>query len=158
MIMKLCAVGSYQIERDCVQRQTTYLSRTLWGCAGKWFTATGDCADLVVTNGCTRLRFKPGKAEEYWPDLAAGLCSEVFRVQMRALATGSDGLAEIADEDLLSVVLPRLGSTDARNRVLQQLTPLMNGEARFGKAVQRVTEGSLEYPPIQLRKSHCSVV
>ena len=130
----------------------------LWSCAGKWFIATGDCSDLVVTNGCTRLRLKRGLEEMYWPDIAAGFCLEVFRVQIRALATGSDGLAEISNDDLLSIVLPCLGSTTARSRVLEQLMFLMDRDTRFGKAVQRVTKELRTYPTITLRKSHCSVV
>ena len=76
----------------------------------------------------------------------------------RALATGSDGLAEIANDDLLSIVLPCLGSTTARSRVLEQLMFLMDRDTRFGKAVQRVTKELRTYPTITLRKSHCSIV
>lgn len=130
----------------------------VWGCAGKWFVATGDCSSLVVTNGCTRFRFKAGVAETHWPDIAAGLCSEAFRVQMRAFATGSDGLAEISDEDLLEVVLPRLTVPDVRRAVAQKIKPLLNGDARFGKSVLRVTETEPNLPAVQPRKSHCSVV
>ena len=129
----------------------------VWGCAGKWFVANKDCDDLVVTNGCTRLRFKRGKAE-CWPDLAVGLCSEAFKVQMRALATGSDGLAEVADDDLLAIVLPRLSSAEMRKSVSRQVSRLINSDSRFGKVAQRAIDLSSEYIPIKLRKSHCSVV
>jgi type I restriction enzyme M protein len=130
----------------------------VWGCAGKWFIASGNCEHLVITNGCTRLRFKDGKAKDSWPDIAAGLCSEAFRVQMRAFATGSDGLAEISDEDLLSVILPRLTSADVRKRVAARLAPILEGDPSFGKAVQNVLDGTSLYPGIAPRKSHCSVV
>jgi len=126
----------------------------IWSCAGKWFVAAGDCSDLVVTNGFTRLRFKPGMASEYWPDVATGLCSEAFRVQMRALTTGSDGLAEISDDDLLSIVFPRI-SKQSRVKVSERLTPLLEGDSTFGKAAQHAMD---TYPAIEPRKSHCSVV
>ena len=129
----------------------------VWGCAGKWFVVNRDCEDLVVTNGCTRFRLKRGKVE-YWPDLAVGLCSEAFKVQMRAFATGSDGLAEVADDDLLTIVLPRLTSFEMRTDVSRQVKRLINQDSRFGKVAQRVIDASSEYVPIGLRKSHCSVV
>ncbi len=129
-----------------------------WGCAGKWFVATGECHNLVVTNGCTRLRFKEGQEEEYGPDLAVGLCSEAFRVQMRALARGSDGLAEVSDEDLLAVVLPRLESATARGQALEYLDMLRGQKTRFGNAIGGIVSDSPEYPSITPRKSHCSVV
>lgn len=130
----------------------------VWGCAGKWFVASGDCDSLVVTNGCTRLRFKQGKSEEYWPDVALGLCSEAFKVQMRAFATGSDGLAEIIDEDLLNVILPRLRDQETRERVKERLRSLLSEDSSFGRSAMRVIQASNDYPPIPPRKSHCSVV
>ena len=128
----------------------------IWSCAGKWFLAGGDCSSLIVTNGCTRLRIKP-KQKERLPDLVAGLCSEAFRVQMRSLATGSDGLAEIVDEDLLKIVLPFL-SEDVRTAVRKKLKLLVTGEIRFGKTMIKLTEDDKSYVGIKPRKSHCSVV
>ncbi len=78
---------------------------SIWSSVRKWFMAGGDCSRVVVTNGFHRLRFKPGM-ESYRLDLAAGLCLETYCVQMRSLARGSDGLAEIHENDLLDVVLP----------------------------------------------------
>ena len=74
----------------------------VWGCAGKWFVVSdGAQKGMVVTNGCTRFRITDG-SEGLLVDLIAGLCSELFAVQMRALATGSDGLAQVAPNDLLA--------------------------------------------------------
>ena len=91
----------------------------VWGCAGKWFIASGDCDNLVVTNGCTRMRVKNAKAD-YLPHLVVGLCSEVFSIQMRALATGSDGLAEVSDDDLLAITLPRITSQKIYTNLLKR--------------------------------------
>ena len=128
----------------------------VWGCAGKWFIATGDCAHLIVTNGCTRLRLK-GEKKECWPNIIAALCSEAFRVQMRSLATGSDGLAEVSDGDLLSIVVPRLSKTIHR-KVSAKLANLQSGEPRFGKSVTAMIADDKTYPSVPNRKSHCSVV
>jgi len=69
--------------------------------------AGGATDDLIVTNGFYRLRIKKGK-ENFLPDLALGMCSEAYRVQMRGFATGSDGLAEIVEQDFNDVVLPNI--------------------------------------------------
>jgi hypothetical protein len=47
--------------------------------------------------------------------MAVGFCSEAYTTQMRGLARGSDGLAEIEPLDLANVVLPRISlPTDRR--------------------------------------------
>jgi type I restriction enzyme M protein len=129
----------------------------IWSSAGTWFTAAGDCSDVVVTNGFTRLRLKPNK-EEYQIDLAVGLCSEAFAVQLRSLSTGSDGLAEISDLDLLEVVLPKVTDPVLRQKLERQMEPLLTGEARFSKAVDTVITEMPSYPIPERRKSHCSLV
>jgi type I restriction enzyme M protein len=129
----------------------------VWACAGKWFIAAGDCRDLVVTNGCTRLRMKPGK-EGMLIDLAIGMCSESFSVQERGFTTGSDGLAELSDSDLLEIVIPRITSSGLRNRLEKQLQPLLTGDARFSRAIEVVTQEIPDYPVPPARKSHCSLL
>jgi type I restriction enzyme M protein len=129
----------------------------VWGCAGKWFIAAGDCNDLVVTNGCTRLRLKPEK-QDLLTDLAIGMCSDSFSLQMRGFSTGSDGLAEISDIDLLNIVLPRVQNLELRTKLQSQLQPLLTGKARFSRAFELVTQAMPEYPTPPPRKSHCSLV
>lgn len=129
----------------------------IWGCAGKWFMAAGNCDNLVVTNGCTRLRVKDGK-EGVLPELFLGLCSEAFSVQMRALATGSDGLAEIVDDDLLNIVLPKTLTARTRKDVEGRIELLLAGEARFGKFARSVIDATPEFPVPEPRKSHCALV
>ena len=158
MIMRRNAGGNCQTERGFEQRRGDIFIARPWSCAGKWFVATGECDNLIVTNGCTRLRFKEGQEEGHGPDLAVGLCSEAFRVQMRSLARGSDGLAEVSDKDLLAVVLPCLESDTARRQALEYLDVLRRQKSRFGNAIGGIISDSPEYPPITPRKSHCSVV
>ena len=43
---------------------------------------------------------KDGTDEDNMIDLVAGLCSDAFATQMRAFARGSDGLAEVTEEDM----------------------------------------------------------
>lgn len=129
----------------------------VWGCAGKWFIAAGDCRDLIVTNGCTRLRLKEGK-EDILPDLVVGLSSESFCVQMRGYATGSDGLAEISDDDLFEIVLPKALKATAREKVQRQLAPILAGESTFSKFAKLIIDDSDNFPVPPPRKSHCSLV
>ena len=130
----------------------------VWSSAGKWFMAGGDCSSLIVTNGCTRLRVKSDQVDKL-PDVVAGLCSEAFRVQMRSLATGSgtDGLAEVIDDDLLTIVLPVL-SDNTRMAVSQKLGLLHAGELRLGKTMIELTKNDEAYVEVRARKSHCSPV
>lgn len=129
----------------------------LWSCAGKWFVAAGDCSDVVVTNGCAQLRFKSGK-EEFFPDLAIGLCSDSFSVQVRGFSTGSDGLAEISDDDLLTIVMPRILTSEQRDKVAKHLEPVLSGEARFAKFAHSIMNQTPTFPIPPRRKSHCALV
>ena len=128
----------------------------VWGCAGKWFIVPEAASEgLVVTNGCTRFSIK-SSGEALLVDLVAGLCSELFAVQMRALATGSDGLAQVAPEDILNIVLPKVISTPDREKLGLLLEALIGGGVNFGHAVRSVvSEG---WPQPSRRKSHCALV
>lgn len=126
----------------------------VWGCAGKWFVVTSS-ESLVVTNGCTRFRVLDDQ-KDLLPDLVAGLCSEVFAVQMRALATGSDGLAEVSDEDILSIVLPRVVEESQRERLQRLVRSLLDGSINLAHSVRSTLPDHWPTPPS--RKSHCSLV
>jgi hypothetical protein len=65
---------------------------------------------------------------------------------MRALATGSDGLAEINDDDLLSIVLPKKLDKAGRTQVEQQLEPLLTGESRFAKFAKKTLDDMGDFP------------
>ena len=128
----------------------------VWGCAGKWFVVSDGAQEgMVVTNGCSRFRIKD-QGEEKLVDLVAGLCSELFAVQMRALATGSDGLAQVDPDDILSIVLPRVTSREERSRLSELAGTLMGGSVNFSLAVKSVISADWIHPPE--RKSHCALV
>ena len=84
---------------------------------------------LIVTTGCTHFELIPGQ-ESLLPDLVFGLCSEAFKVQMRALATGSDGLSSICVADICSIVLPRMQSAAVREQIQRRIR-----EARAGQGI-----------------------
>jgi type I restriction enzyme M protein len=127
----------------------------LWSCAGKWFIAAGNCEDVIVTNGCTRLRVKEGKRGMV-RDLVVGLCSEAFAVQLRALSTGSDGLAEISDDDLLEVKLPLLG--EQAERMIPRIDALLSGESRFSQVARSLISDLPDFPIPPSRKFHGSLI
>jgi type I restriction enzyme M protein len=129
----------------------------IWGCAGKWFIAAGECDDLLVTNGCAQLSIKSGH-EKILLDLVVGLSSEAFCVQMRALSTGSDGLAEVSDDDLLSIILPKIINATTRERIEKQLQPLLTGESRFAKFAKTIIDETPKWPVPPARKSHCALI
>ena len=128
----------------------------VWGCAGKWFLVSrGAEKRMVVTNGCTRFRIRSGN-EDLLVDLVAGLCSELFAVQMRALATGSDGLAQVAPEDIVQIALPRVTCRDERNNLSALVNDLIDGGVNFSHAVRSVVSDGWLHPP--QRKTHCALV
>ncbi|MEU6036117.1 N-6 DNA methylase [Actinomadura sp. NPDC047616] len=130
----------------------------IWSSVRKWFMAGGDCTRLVVTNGFHRLRIKPG-LEEYRFDLVVGLCLETYRTQMRALARGSDGLAEIHADDLLEVVLPRIKSEDARERLKPFVEQLEIGHTSLRAAVEELSRNeALGFVDVPNRHSHVVLV
>jgi type I restriction enzyme M protein len=127
----------------------------IWSSAGKWMIAGDEAQDgrLIVTTGCTHFELIPGQ-EDRLPELVFGLCSEAFKVQMRALATGSDGLSSVAVSDICSIVLPRMQSPVVRAQIERRIS-----EARAGQVVlHRVVRDELAViapeTNVPLRSSH----
>ncbi|MEJ7820172.1 MAG: N-6 DNA methylase [Rubrobacteraceae bacterium] len=127
----------------------------IWGSVSKWFVA-GPEEELLVTNGFHRLRIKQ---PERLVDLAAGLCTEAFAVQMRALARGSDGLAEVTEDDLVNVVLPVIPPGGARDELQGYVDQLLHGHTSVRAAVSDlVRTGALPFPAVSPRPSHVVLV
>ena len=127
----------------------------IWSSAGKWMIAGDEAHDgrLIVTTGCAHFELIPGQ-EDLLPDLVFGLCCEAFKVQMRALATGSDGLSSITIGDICSIVLPRMQSPEVRAQIERRIR-----EARAGQVVlPRVVRDELALiapaANVALRSSH----
>lgn len=131
---------------------------SIWSSAGKWFRALGEQSDVVVTNGCSQFELIPG-CEDYLMDVLVGFCSEAFRVQMRAYATGSDGLAEISEASILQIVFPRI--LDPKRRAeLKKIADLfaVGQEPVYrlvGSHLSKLGEDWPEPPP---RKGHWGLV
>ena len=135
------AFGSYVADKCCgwalperarlVAAPGDIFIANIWSSAGKWMIAGDEARDrnLIVTTGCSHFELIPGK-EALLPDLVFGLCSEAFRVQMRALASGSDGLSSISVTDMCSIVLPCMRSPEVREQIEWQIQ-----RARSGKLV-----------------------
>lgn len=118
--------------------------------------AAGDCSRIIVTNGCSRFRAREDAAS-FLPDIFVGLSSELFAVQMRGFATGSDGLAEISDDDILDIAIPEL-SAEQRAEVQARSEPLMVGQDKFVKYAKSVVKSDGSYPEPALRRTHTSLV
>jgi type I restriction enzyme M protein len=128
---------------------------SIWGSVGKWFIAGADATsgDLVVTNGFYRLQIIPGM-EHALPDLVLALGSESYRVQMRAMATGSDGLAEISPEDLKSLVFPAIDDAIVRAEADSFLLSRRQTVSALKPLVYRAYSGSRRGLIVAERRSH----
>ncbi|MEN3613884.1 N-6 DNA methylase [Plantactinospora sp. ZYX-F-223] len=124
----------------------------------KWFLVGRDADSLIVTNGMHRLRVKDDAAD-YLLDLVVGLCSEAYRVQMRGLARGADGLAEIATEDLAKVVLPRITDQSVRRRVEPFIDQLLSGHVSIDAVVNNLLGmGLLPLPQPRPQPDHTALL
>jgi hypothetical protein len=110
----------------------------------KWFMAGGDCSTMRVINGFYRLGHKPGM-QQFLPDLIAGLKTEPYRIQARSYCTGSDGLAEISEEDLLNIVLPRLTQPEAQASMQQVVEALLAGRTTAASIVGTLIQRGESY-------------
>jgi type I restriction enzyme M protein len=89
---------------------------SIWGSVAKWCFIGKGHEDIVVTNGCHRCRLKAGK-EEYLIDLVAYMNTEGWSTQLRALARGSDGLAEVTQDDAKTVTIPIITDSKIRKKL-----------------------------------------
>jgi len=127
----------------------------IWSSAGKWMIAGDEAHDghLIVTTGCSHFELLPGK-EAMIADLVFGLCSEAFRVQMRALATGSDGLSSICAADICSIVLPRMRSGAVRSQIERRIRDARAGQLVLSRVVRDELAAVAPEVNIPLRSSH----
>jgi type I restriction enzyme M protein len=130
----------------------------IWSSVGKWCMTGGDCSGLIVSNGCQRWRLKQGM-EDYRVDLLAGLSTEAYRTQMRALARGSDGLAEVTEDDSREVLLPRVTDPDARGELEELSREMLKGlSALEGRVSELVALGRISVPSLRKRRSRSVLV
>jgi type I restriction enzyme M protein len=126
----------------------------VWSSVQKWMLAGGNTDDLIVTNGCHRLQMKRGKASKLL-DIIAALSTEAYATQMRALARGSDGLAEISDDELCEVFIPAVTSATARRELQPFVNQLKAGHTGVrAKVDDLLARGTLKSPIPLKRASH----
>lgn len=130
---------------------------SIWGSATKWCVVPLGMENVVVTNGCFRCRIKKGK-EKYLTDLLAYMNSEGWGVQMRSLARGSDGLAEICEEDARTVIIPLLND-NVRGELIPYIENLKHGTTALNTVIKnKLVDLSIDYHEPKKRPSHIVLV
>jgi type I restriction enzyme M protein len=126
----------------------------VWSSVGKWFVAGADCTDMIVTNGFHRLRLKKDKGD-FLLDLIVGLNTEAYRIQARAFATGSDGLADLPEASLREIILPAVTNRKTRAAILPMVDALLAGRSTVASVVAGLqTAGGLADVEVTPRSSH----
>lgn len=129
----------------------------IWGSAVKWCYIPHNADSIVVTNGCFRCRIKEDK-KQFLPDLLSYMNSEGWAVQMRSLSRGSDGLAEICEEDASKVIIPLL-SDNLRNEVLPTIQSLQTGTTTLNTIIKGLIKSqTVNYNEPPKRPSHIVLV
>lgn len=108
---------------------------------------------LIVTTGCTHFEVIPGQ-ESLLPDLIFGLSSEAFRVQMRACATGSDGLSSVATDDISAILLPKIKSQAVRDQFEDRLTEIKSGDLVLPGVAREELSSQVPEADVPPRSSH----
>jgi type I restriction enzyme M protein len=128
---------------------------SIWGSVSKWCLIPRIADD--VTNGCHRMRIRVGK-QRFLADLVSFLCTESYAVQMRSLARGSDGLAEVTEDDAATVMIPELSSV-ARKQIEPYIESLLSGVPGLQSKVKAMLGAKdLDYPATPKRPSHVVLV
>jgi type I restriction enzyme M protein len=132
---------------------------SIWSSVSKWcLIGKTPLPNTVVTNGCHRLRLKPGK-EEQLLDACVFFCSEAYTTQMRALARGSDGLAEIHEEDLQFVLVPLIKDQGVRAKLQPFVDGLIAGQSTLkGTVTDLLFQQDLKLPIPAARPHHSVLV
>jgi type I restriction enzyme M protein len=127
----------------------------IWSSVGKWMIAGDEARDgrLIVTSGCTHFELIPGQ-EPLLADLVFGMCSEAFKVQMRARATGSDGLSSISVVDICSIVLPRMESDVVREQIERRIREARAGQLVLSRVVRDELAAVAPETNVPPRSSH----
>lgn len=132
---------------------------SIWSSVTKWcLIGNAPPKNLVVTNGCHRLRLKPGM-DKYLLDACIFFCSEAYATQMRALARGSDGLAEIHEDDLKQVLVPLTASASQKAALKPLIDALIAGNSSLkGVVIDMLGCAQLSLPVPMPRPHHSALV
>lgn len=130
---------------------------SVWGSVQKWILTGGDTTDLLVTNGCHRLRIKPDKTDQLL-DLVAALSTESYATQMRAFARGSDGLADVGADDTAEVLVPEITDPAVRAELQPFVDQLLAGFTSVRAKVDDLLESKTLKVPVPARRPTNSVL
>lgn len=130
---------------------------SIWGSVAKWCYIGTSKESLIVTNGCHRCRIKKDM-EEHLLDLLVYMNTEGWATQLRAMARGSDGLAEVTVDDAKKVIIPIL-SKDEREIFHPFIKNLKEGRITFNRTVElSIKNKTLEVAEVAPRYSHIVLV
>lgn len=130
----------------------------VWSSVRKWLLIGGDEEDLLVTNGMHRLRLRPEHADRA-VDLVAAFSTEAYRVQMRALSRGSDGLAEVGAADVADVLVPLITDAKVRREIEPFVKQMLGGFMSVERKVAALAaSGKLPMKDVPRRASHVMIV
>lgn len=131
---------------------------SIWSSVTKWCLIGADSkTNVLATNGCHRLRVKKGM-EKYLLDACAFFCSDAYATQMRALARGSDGLAEIHTTDLAKVLVPLVIEKADRAKLEPLVESLKNGMPTLKSTFNDMIRSSNSFPQPHARSHHSALV
>lgn len=131
---------------------------SIWSSVTKWCLIGKKAPkNLIVTNGCHRLRLRSGM-ENHLYDVCIFLCSEAYATQMRALARGSDGLAEIHEDDLSQVIVPMTAGAKQKEVLKPLIDALIEGNASLKGAVHDMLGRSTLSLPVPAARPHHSAL
>ena len=131
---------------------------SIWGSVTKWCYVGNKHGNLVVTNGCHRCRIKKEK-EERLLDLLVYMNTEGWGVQLRSLARGSDGLAEVTVEDAKTVIIPVIQNPEVRKSLRPYINRLKGGKIMMRSVIRNMIEqGKWDIEDPEKRPSHIVLV
>lgn len=131
---------------------------SIWSSVDKWCYIDESAEGIVVTNGCVRCRLKE-EHSDWLPDLISFMCTEGWTSQLRALARGSDGLAEIHTEDLKRVIVPKLTSEEVKENLEHYSQSLISGRTNLRSAVlEMIRNNKIDTYFPEKRSSHIHLV
>ena len=130
---------------------------SIWGSVRKWCLIPEGEDNLIVTNGCMRAHLKDG-CEKYLVDVISYMTTESWGAQMRAIATGSDGLAEISADSVKNMLIPLLD--DRSRKALEPYAQrMLQGRSSLADELASLEEkGMLKPIDIKPRYSHINLV
>ena len=130
---------------------------SIWGSSVKWCIIPENSEDTVVTNGCFRCRIKKDMIK-FLPDLLSYMNTEGWGIQMRSFARGSDGLAEISEDDAKKIIIPVLDE-ESREDIAKIIESLNSGRSTVKSLTKSLQKsGRVTYNEPDKRPSHIVLV